>query len=103
MDPDMNETTENTDTPGTDENVWKRLLFMILFAFLYGVSDIVLFTVAIVQFGFVAISGERNDYLLGFSASLTKFIYQIVQYLTFNSESKPFPFAAWPDAESENG
>ena len=44
-----------TEPTAGDESVWKRLLFMLLYAFLYGVSDIVLFTVALIQFGFVAL------------------------------------------------
>ena len=82
-----------------DESIWKRLLFMLLYAFLYGISDIILFTVALIQFGFVAITGERNSNLLQFSAGLTRFIYQVVRFLTFNSDTKPFPFSPWPTDE----
>ena len=28
-----------------------------------------------------------------------KFIYQNLQFLTYNSEQKPFPFADWPEAD----
>lgn len=92
--------TDETDTSDREENIWKRLLFMVLFAILYGVTDIVLITVALVQFGFVAITDQRNEFLLDFSSGLTQYIYQIVRYLTFKSEDKPFPFSPWPNEDN---
>jgi hypothetical protein len=61
-------------------------------------SRVVLVAVVVIQFGFVLITGERNQKLLDFGATLGKFIYQILQFVTFNSEEKPFPFADWPSA-----
>ena len=92
----MTDEPTQTEESNQDENIWKRLAFMVLFAVLYGVSDIVLFTVALVQFGFVAITGEKNEFLLDFSTGLTKFIYQIVRFMTFKTETMPFPFSPWP-------
>ena len=34
--------------------------------------------------------------LAGFGQSLATYTYQIVMYLTFNTEEQPFPFADWP-------
>jgi hypothetical protein len=59
--------------------------------------------VVVIQFGFVLITGDRNQKLLDFGASLSKFIYQILQFVTFNSEDKPFPFSDWPSANREVG
>ncbi len=73
-----------------------RLLYMILFALIYSAAEFVLLVVIIVQLGFVLISGERHTRLLALGASLSKFVYQILQFVTFNSEIKPFPFADWP-------
>ena len=48
------------------------------------------------QFLWVLIRGETNAQLTGFGQSLATYTYQIVLYLTFSSEERPFPFADWP-------
>lgn len=80
----------------TRRDTWFRLLFVLLFAVIYSIAEIVLFFTVIVQFGFVLITGQRNDKLLEFGAALSEFIYQILRYVTFNSEDRPFPFSDWP-------
>jgi len=81
------------------EGIWTRLLFMMLFGFIYSVVEFVLFLLVIIQFGFVVITGLRNERLVELGANLATFIYQIVRYFVFNTNEKPFPFAAWPDAK----
>ena len=73
-----------------------RLLFVILFALIYSAAEVALVAVVVIQFGFVLITGDRNQKLLDFGETLSKFIYQILQFVTFNSEEKPLPFADWP-------
>lgn len=91
---------ELTSEPSRRET-WIRALYVILFALIYSVTEIVIVVVVVVQFGFVLISGDRNQKLLDFGASLSKFIYQILRYVTFNSEEKPFPFSDWPSANGD--
>jgi hypothetical protein len=76
--------------------IWLRLLFLILFAVIYGIAEIVLGAVVLLQFGFVLITAERNPRLLRFGAELSRFMYQIFLFVTFNTDQKPFPFAEWP-------
>jgi hypothetical protein len=79
-------------------STWVRLLFMILFAFLYGVSRIVTAAVVVVQFFHVLFAGETNAQLKRFGHSLAIYSFEVVDYLTFNSETRPFPLdAEWPD------
>jgi hypothetical protein len=81
----------------TRSGTWQRLLYVILFAVIYTVADIVLATVFVVQFGFVLITGRRNRNLLDFGASLSRFMYDVLRYFTFNSDDAPFPFQPWPE------
>lgn len=79
-------------------STWLRLFFMIIFAFLYGLSRLVTAAVVVVQFFHVLFTGETNVQLKTFGHSLAIYSYEVVDYLTFNSETKPFPLgAAWPD------
>ena len=76
---------------------WLRLLFMIVFVFLYGVSRIVVIAVVVLQFLWVLFTGETNDKLKAFGQSLATYTYQLVRYLTYNTDSRPFPFDDdWP-------
>lgn len=79
-------------------STWLRLLFMILFALLYGFSRLVAGVVIIVQFFHVLFTGGTNGQLKTFGHSLAIYSYEVVDYLTFNTESRPFPLdRPWPD------
>lgn len=81
----------------TARSTWVRLIFMIIYALLYGLSRLVTATVVVIQFFYVLITGNTNDQLKTLGHSLAIYSYEIVDYMTFNTESKPFPFdGAWP-------
>lgn len=75
---------------------WLRLLFMILFFALWSIARAVIYAVVAIQFFWVLINGETNGRLVKFGQSLSTYTYQIVMYLTFNTEEQPFPFSDWP-------
>lgn len=79
-----------------DRGVWLRLLYMLLFAVLYSVAEIVLTVVVVFQFLSVLVTGEKNAKVLALGAQLSTYAYQVFSYLTFNSETQPFPFGDWP-------
>lgn len=79
-------------------STWIRLFFMIIFAFLYGLSRLVTAAVVVVQFFHVLFTGETNDQLKTFGHSLAIYSFEVVDYLTFNTETRPFPLdSAWPE------
>jgi len=79
-------------------STWLRLFFMVIFALLYGLSRVVTAAVVVIQFFHVLFTGETNEQLKTFGHSLAIYSYEVVEYLTFNSDTKPFPLdAAWPD------
>ncbi|MFW2373075.1 MAG: DUF4389 domain-containing protein [Gammaproteobacteria bacterium] len=75
---------------------WMRALYMLLFAIIYAVTEVIITAVVVFQFLLVLFTGKTNSKLLIFGQSLSTFIYQILQYLTFNTESQPYPFGEWP-------
>ena len=78
-------------------STWLRLFFMIVLAFFYGVSRLVTMVVVVAQFCHVLFTGETNRPLRNLGLSLATYTYQIVCYLTFNTEQRPFPFdSEWP-------
>lgn len=80
----------------TRRETWQRLLYIVLFAFIYTVAEIVLAAVVVVQFGFELIAGRRNRSLLELGAGLARYAYEILLYVTYNTERRPYPFAEWP-------
>ena len=79
--------------------IWVRGVLMLLMALLFQLSGTLLFIVAAMQFVFALVSGAPNARLLAFGRSLGRYVQQIANFLTFVSETLPFPFNDWP---SEN-
>jgi len=80
-------------------SIWKRGLFMLLCAIFYSIAEMILFAVVVFQFIHILITGETNQRMLKLGQSLATYIYQIIQFLNFNSEHLPYPFSGWPRAE----
>lgn len=76
-----------------------RLLLIVLFALLYSVTEIVLSILVVLQFGFKLVTCETNLKLSTFSKTINKYIFQLLQFVTFNQDKKPFPFSDWPSAQ----
>ena len=81
------------------QSTWKRGLYMLMFALLYSIAEIVLFAVVLFQFLLKLFTGNTNPRLLKLGQGIATYIYQIIQYLTFNSDYKSFPLGAWPTGE----
>lgn len=83
----------------TRRSVWVRALFMVLFAIAYSVAELLVWVVAIVQFFIVLFSGRANERLLQFGNNLSAYAWQVLRFVTFNTETQPFPFTEWPDEQ----
>lgn len=78
-----------------DTNQWMRILYMVLFWIVLYFVLVVTGVIIFIQVLFALISGSDNENLRKFAADLTKYINQIILFLTYNDDRKPFPFAAW--------
>ncbi len=91
---------ENTETGVrkhlSDKQAWFRLLYMILFGIAFEVAKFVTFFVAAVQILFKLFTGDVQPRLTGFGASLAVFLRQTVDFMTFRSDVRPYPWSAWP-------
>jgi len=100
--PPQAESTGKSERSNLEQNVtrrstWLRLVFMIILGIIWGISRVVTAAVVVIQFFYVLLSGETNNQLKTLGHSLAIYSYQITDYLTFNSETKPFPFdSEWP-------
>lgn len=94
----MNTVSDSHETQRR-KSVWMRGLFMLIFAFLMNITGTVLAVVALVQFFWLLIKGEKHDGLAAFGRSLGKWFREVVAFQTVNTEEKPFPWAAWPSED----
>lgn len=85
----------------TSSKHWLRLVFMLLFAAVLQLASLVMWVLVAVQFLFSLITGEDNQHLRRFGHSLSTYIYDVLKFLCYSSEEKPFPFADWPSATPE--
>ena len=79
---------------------WLRFAFMVLFLLILGVVSYLIVALVVLQFFWALIAGEGNDKLRDFGSSVARFILQVLRFLTYNTDDKPFPFADWPESEN---
>lgn len=82
------------------ESLGLRLLWMVIFAIVWQLAEVVLAVVVIVQLGYRLFYGAPSGSLQSFGDSLSQYLQQIGRFGTFNSEEKPWPFADWPVARA---
>lgn len=82
------------------KSIWKRGFLMLLFAIFYGVAELVLAVLALFQFGCALITGAPNENVTRFGYTLGRYIFEITQFVTFNTDDRPFPFSDWPEQEA---
>jgi hypothetical protein len=99
---------EETDSGKIEKNLksrrtWLRLVFMCVFGLLAGLASMVASVVVVLGFLMVLFTGEVNQELRQLGQGLAKYLFQIVRFLTFNTDDKPFPFGeSWPSEATED-
>lgn len=84
--------TSEREKPGV-----ARALYILLYLIIGRFISVVLFVIAITQYIYSWLTGEPNDKLLEFTAGLSEYAKQLVSYVGFNSDEKPWPFGDWPE------
>lgn len=89
--------------PGySDQGFWVRMIYMLVYWFLLNISltvfGFLLLLITIIRFG----SQYSPNGLIDFQFKVTKFITQTLDFLTFKTEEKPYPFQPWPKAEQHH-
>ena len=79
-----------------NKSIWVRAVYMLIFAVIFGLLEIVITTVVIFQFFLSLFTGGTNERMVKLGQSLSTYLYQITLFLTFNSDDHPYPFGSWP-------
>lgn len=81
---------------------WMRLVFMLLFVALLHVATFVVWVVTALQFLFALFTGHDNVQLRKLGDTLSQYVFQVLQFLSYNTEEKPFPFKDWPTPRQDD-
>jgi Domain of unknown function (DUF4389) len=79
----------------TQLSTWKRIFFMLVFAAIGSLVRLMIWAVILLQVGSTLLTGKTNPNILNFGRSLSTYTYHILLFLTFNTETLPFPFSDW--------
>lgn len=98
MPDELNQIVDNLRKPA----VWIRIVFMVAFAVvLYLIIAPVILVVIMAQILFVFIAGSPNSNLRDFSIALVEYIFQILKFLIYATDNKPFPFSNFPSVQDD--
>jgi hypothetical protein len=79
---------------------WVRLPFMLAYGFiLYLIFVPVVIVVMAAQILFALITGQSNRNLRGLASVVQQYVSQIIDYITYNSNERPFPFSDFPEED----
>ena len=81
------------------QSTWKRGLYMLLYVIFSRIAEIVLGAIIVFQFLLKLFTGDTNERLRKLGQGLSTYVYQVFQFLNYNSEYHPYPFGAWPKGE----
>lgn len=84
-------------------STWIRLLYMIVMAIAWSIAVLVTSAVVVLNFLYVLLTGKTNSRLTEFGQSLASYLYQIVRFMTYNTDTRPFPIdSEWPSSKEES-
>jgi len=86
----------------TQNSPFQRLLYMLLFAVILYIAGTVVFALVALQFIFSLMNNDSNDEMRQLGKSIGVFFKQALDFLTYNSKVKPFPFSPWPGGDEES-
>ena len=98
---------EDEDRGKLEEHVksrstWIRLLFIAIYVALASIATMALSAVVILGFLVVLFTGETNSQLRAAGQGIASYLYEIIRFLTYNTDDKPFPFGSdWPSPDQD--
>jgi hypothetical protein len=85
------------------KNTWLRLFFILVMGVAWSIAGFVTSVVVIANFLYLLLTGGTNDKLTSLGHSMATYLFQIIDYMTMNTEERPFPFDLdWPDGQANS-
>jgi len=87
----------SSDAGDSGSALWQRCLYMLGYGILAYFTFWVLIVMAIVQLIVVAIDKKPNSDLRRFARNTVQYLWELLAYLVFASDDRPFPFGPFPN------
>ncbi len=81
-----------------NKSTWLRILFVALFWVVFHITQLVILAVVIGQCLFTLFSGKPNQQLMKLGENLGRYVAEILAFVTFNADKRPFPFNDFPQS-----
>lgn len=78
---------------------WLRLLWIVAFSFVYYVAIGILLLIIVTQFLFSLFTNSPNENIFKVSNGFRNYMVQILDFITYQSDEKPFPFSEFPKSK----
>ena len=85
----------------TELSTWTRMVFVVLFAIVFNLVELLVAGIVVIQFLSQLCTGRTVPRLQELGRVLAKYVHEIVLFLTYQTDQRPYPFAAWPEARRE--
>ena len=85
--------TENIKKPSIWVNFFLKVIYLIFLNFIVPFLGFV----TLLQLLFSLGSKKPNENLIFFSKKLSIYVYQIINFITYSSDERPWPFNTFPD------
>jgi hypothetical protein len=76
-------------------SAWTRLLYMLLFALIANIVEMMVLVTMIVQCIMQVSTGSANQRLQMMGRSLGAYVQAIIVFLTYATDTTPYPFNPW--------
>ena len=73
-------------------DTWHRFIFMLVYGVILSLTSMVATAIVVLGFLVVLFTGQRNDELAGAGARVANYFREVLRYLCYNTDEKPFPF-----------
>lgn len=86
----------------SNKTQWQRILYVLLFALVLYPVMMLMAMIVFVQVIFALFTGKANENLTEFADDMTRYIQQILSFMTYGDDRKPFPFNDWNSSELDD-
>ena len=86
--------TENIKKPSIWVNFFLKVIYLIFLNFIVPFLGFI----TLLQLLFSIGSKKPNENLVSFSKKISSYIYQIINFITYSSDQRPWPFNSFPES-----
>ena len=86
--------TENIKEPSIWVNFFLKVIYLVFLNFIVPFLGFI----TLLQLLFSIVSKKPNENLVSFSKKISSYIYQIINFITYSSDQRPWPFNSFPES-----